>query len=54
MGTKTLLVEDNAVNAEMLTRRLVRRGCQEYETKPVELERLLEKMHSLLRAAKQP
>lgn len=126
MGTKILLVEDNAVNAEMLVRRLVRRGfivslavtgeealqavqldtpdlilmdmnlpeidgweatrrlkadpatagiavialtahamvsdrekclaagCQDYETKPIELERLLEKMHSLLRSAKQP
>ena len=76
---KILLVEDNEMNRDMLSRRLVRggyeviiaedgargvamatdrdkaleAGCDEYDTKPIELQRLLGKIETLLAAAGQ-
>lgn len=76
--TKVLLVEDNEMNRDMLSRRLLRKGfimedtkkipiialtahamdsdkekaleagCDDYDTKPIELPRLLEKIDTLL------
>ena len=63
---KILLVEDNEMNRDMLSRRLERRGhhlimaedgavgvalacgCNDYETKPVDLAKLLAKIDALL------
>jgi CheY-like chemotaxis protein len=71
---KILIVEDNEMNRDMLSRRLIRRGyeivmavdgvtahamagdrekvisagCDDYDTKPVELPRLLQKIEELL------
>jgi len=56
--TEILLVEDNDLNRDMLTRRLERRGyqvvtagCDAYDTKPIELPRLVLKLQSLLPGA---
>ncbi len=77
---KILLVEDNEMNRDMLSRRLERKGyqvicaldgeqavamasdaqkskevgCDDYDTKPVELARLLAKMEALLRKSSNP
>ena len=47
---RLLLVEDNEMNRDMLSRRLIRKGagCDDYDTKPIELPRLLAKMNQQL------
>jgi CheY-like chemotaxis protein len=53
---KILLVEDNEMNRDMLSRRLSRNGkeralaagCDDFDTKPVDLPRLPEKIKTLL------
>jgi len=65
--SKILLVEDNEMNRDMLTRRLERKGyevviagdeqkalaagCDDYDTKPIDLPRLLGKIEALLSSA---
>ena len=59
--SKILLIEDNEMNPDMLSRRLERKGfdvvmaleagCQAYDTRPVKLDRLLEKIDSFLGAS---
>ena len=49
-----LLVEDNEMNRDMLSRRLIRRGYEvplPYDTKPVDLPRLAGKIEMLLARA---
>ena len=46
--TKILLVEDNEMNRD--EQKAKDAGCDDYDTKPVELPRLLEKMERLLMA----